>query len=141
MRTILVPVDGSESSLRAVRAAIKAANELGGANLHVITVQAPILSGNVTRFFSAEAIQDYYQDEGSNALVSAKALLDESGVAYQSKVVVGPVAMTIADYAKDNSCDLIIMGTRGLGSVTGLVLGSITTKVLSLTELPVTLVK
>ena len=141
MRTILVPVDGSESSLRAVQAAIKAAQELNGANLHVITVQAPIISGNVTRFFSAEHIQGYYQDEGSNAMLPAKTLLDESGLTYQDQVVVGPVAKTIADYAKKNNCDLIIMGTRGLGSVTGLVLGSIATKVLSLTDLPVTLVK
>lgn len=141
MRTILVPVDGSESSLRAVQAAIKAAQELNGANLHVITVQAPIISGNVTRFFSAEDIQGYYQDEGVNAMLPAKTLLDESGLTYQDQVVVGPVAKTIADYAKKNNCDLIIMGTRGLGSVTGLVLGSIATKVLSLTDLPVTLVK
>jgi|SRR5690606_4336328 len=141
MRTILVPVDGSESSLRAVQAAIKAAQELNGANLHVITVQAPIISGNVTRFFSAEDIQGYYQDEGINAMLPAKTLLDESGLTYQDQVVVGPVAKTIADYAKKNNCDLIIMGTRGLGSVTGLVLGSIATKVLSLTDLPVTLVK
>ncbi|MGB6102237.1 MAG: universal stress protein [Pusillimonas sp.] len=141
MRTILVPVDGSESSGRAVQAAIKAANELGGANLHVITVQAPIVSGNVTRFFSVEAINAYYQDEGNNALAPAKKLLDEAGVPYQSKVAVGPVAITIADYAKKHECDLIIMGTRGLGSVTGLVLGSVTTKVLSLSSIPVTLVK
>ncbi|MDS1141574.1 universal stress protein [Pusillimonas sp. SM2304] len=141
MRTILIPVDGSESSGRAVKAAIKAANELGGANLHIITVHPPIVSGNVTRFFSAEAINEYYQDEGRNALLPAKALLDEAGVAYQEKVAIGPVAITIADYAKKNQCDLIIMGTRGLGSVTGLVLGSVTTKVLSLVDIPVTLVK
>lgn len=141
MRTILVPVDGSESSLRAVRAAIKAANELGGATLHIITVQAPIVSGNVTRFFSAEAINDYYQDEGNNALLPAKTLVDEAGLAYDSKVIVGPVAHTITDYAKKNNCDLIIMGARGLGSVTGLILGSVTTKVLSLTDIPITLIK
>src|SRR5690606_14631966 len=122
MRTILIPVDGSESSGRAIKAAIKAANELGGANLHIITVHPPIVSGNVTRFFSAEAINEYYQDEGRNALLPAKALLDEAGVSYQEKVAIGPVAITIADYAKKNAYDLIIMGTRGLGTVTGLVL-------------------
>jgi|SRR5690606_22791144 len=141
MRTILVPVDGSASSGRAVQAAIKAANELGGANLHIITVHPPIVSGNVTRFFSAEAINDYYQDEGKNALAPAKVILDEAGVTYQETVAVGPVAPTIANYVKKHECDLIIMGTRGLGTVTGLVLGSVTTKVLSLVDIPVTLVK
>ena len=59
MRSILIPVDGSESSNRAVKSAIKAANEFGGANLHLLTVHPPIVSGNVKRFFSVEAIDDY----------------------------------------------------------------------------------
>ncbi|NYT61053.1 universal stress protein [Alcaligenaceae bacterium] len=141
MRTILVPVDGSESSARAVKAAIKAATEFGGSKLLLLTVQPPIISGNVTRFFSTDAIQDYYQDEGHNALLSAKAVLDEAGVPYTEAIEVGPVAATIANYAKNNNCDMIIMGTRGLGAVTGFVLGSVTTKVLSMVDMPVALVK
>jgi nucleotide-binding universal stress UspA family protein len=141
MRTILVPVDGSESASRAVKTAIQAVKELNGATLHLLTVHPPIVSGNVTRFFSAEAIQSYYEDEGRNALMPAKALLDEAGILYQEKIAVGPVAITIADYARKHGCDLIIMGTRGLGSVAGLVLGSVTVKVLSLVDIPVTLVK
>lgn len=141
LRTILIPVDGSESSIRAVKAAIKTANEFGGAALHLLTVQPPIVSGNVKRFFSAEAINDYYQDEGKNALLPAKAILDEAGVAYTEEIAVGPVAPTIADYAKSKECDMIIMGTRGLGAVSGFVLGSVTTKVLSLVDMPVALIK
>jgi nucleotide-binding universal stress UspA family protein len=141
MRTILIPVDGSESSARAVKAAIKATNEFGGATLHLLTVHPPIVSGNVKRFFSPEAIQDYYQDEGRNALLPAKALLDEAGLPYTDEVAVGHVAPTIAEYAKKKGCDSIIMGTRGLGSVTGFVLGSVATKVLSLVDIPVTLIK
>ncbi|SHH83250.1 universal stress protein [Pollutimonas bauzanensis] len=141
MRTILVPVDGSESSSRAVRAAIKAVNEFGGATLHLLTVHPPIVSGNVKRFFSVEAINDYYQDEGRNALLPAKAILDEAGIAYTEEIAVGPVAQTIADYAKKKECDMIIMGTRGLGAVAGFVLGSVTTKVLGLVDIPVALIK
>lgn len=141
MKSILVPVDGSESATRAVKAAVKAMDQVDGAVLHIVTVHPPIVSGNVTRFFSAEAIQDYYDDEGRNALRPAKTLLDESGVPYQEKVLVGPVAQTIAEYAKKNQCDVIIMGTRGLGTVSGLLLGSITTKVLSLVDIPVMLIK
>jgi nucleotide-binding universal stress UspA family protein len=141
MRTILLPVDGSESSNRAVQAAIKAVNDMGGANLHLVTVHPPIVSGNVKRFFSAEAISDYYQDEGRNALLPAKAMLDEAGLAYQEEIAVGPVAQTIADYAKSKHCDQIIMGTRGLGAVSSFVLGSVATKVLSLVDVPVVLIK
>jgi|SRR5690606_1974424 nucleotide-binding universal stress UspA family protein len=141
MKTILVPVDGSDNSLRAVKAAITAIKEMGQANLHLITVQLPIASGNVKSFFSAEAINSYYQDEGRNALLPAKALLDEAGVQYSEEILVGQVGATIADYAKKHHCDQIIMGTRGLGSISGMVLGSVTTKVLNLTDVPVTLIK
>src|SRR5690606_5626105 len=88
MTTILSPVAGSDASPRAVQAEIKASGKLGNTTLQVLTVQAPIVSGNVTRFFSAEAINDYYQDEGKNALLPAKALLGEAGVAYQEKIAV-----------------------------------------------------
>lgn len=141
MTTILIPVDGSDASLRAVKAAIKAGAKLGNTTLHLLTVQAPIVSGNVTRFFSAEAINDFYQDEGKNALRPAQALLDAAGVSYQEKIAIGPVAQTIAKYASEQDCDLIMMGTRGLGAVGGFVLGSVATKVLNLTDVPVTLIK
>ena len=141
MQTILLPVDGSENSNRAVKRAIDIHKEHGQTRLLLVTAYPPIVSGNVKRFFSAEDIQSFYQDEGHAALAPAKALLDEAGVEYEEDVLVGPVAQTIADYAKKKQVDTIIMGTRGLGTVTGMVLGSVTTKVLSLVDTPVLLVK
>lgn len=141
MKRILIPVDGSEAALRAVRTAIEAVVERSvRPDVHLVTVQAPILSGNVTRFFTAEMIESYYEEEGDQALVSARQILDESGIEYQARVIVGPLAQTIIGYTEDENCDHIVMGTRGLGSVTSMVLGSVTSKVLSLTPVPVTLV-
>lgn len=141
MKRILIPVDGSEAALHAVRTAIEAVVERSvRPDLHLVTVQAPILSGNVTRFFTAEMIESYYQEEGDQALLSARQVLDEAGIEYQARVLVGPLAQTIIGYAEDENCDHIVMGTRGLGSVTSMVLGSVTSKVLSLTPVPVTLV-
>lgn len=141
MKTILVPVDGSDSSLRAVKLAIRQIQECApGATLHLLTVQAPIISGNVTRFFAADAIQEYYEDEGRNAMRPATAILDAAALPYSQKISVGPIASTIADYATEVGCDHIIMGTRGLGSVSRLMLGSVTTKTLSLVDIPITLV-
>ena len=56
-------------------------------------------------------------------------------------VLVGPVAETIVDYARKNGCEKIVMGTRGLGALGSVLLGSVTSRLMSLTELPVTLVK
>lgn len=141
MKRILVPVDGSETSAHAVRSTIQAVLERSiQPEVHLLTVQAPILSGNVTRFFTAEAIDDYYQDEGKKALATAKLLLDDAGIEYREKILIGPVAPSIANYASEHNCDHIIMGTRGLGAVTSVVLGSVTIKVLGLVKVPVTLV-
>ena len=76
----------------------------------------------------------------------ARSRLDGQDIVYTSHVEVGDVAQTIARYARELHCDQVIMGTRGLGSggvaaISGLLLGSIATKVLHLVEVPVTLVK
>ena len=142
MTKILVPVDGSETSLRALRFALRVTKEKAvETQLYVINVQPPILSGNVTRYISSETIHDYYNDEGEKALSGARAAISEAGVNAIVSVEVGPAAKTIAQFVKDKQCDSIIMGTRGLGGVAGLLLGSITTKVLHEVNVPVTLVK
>lgn len=140
MQSVLVPIDGSEYSLRAVKAAAKAA-KISSATLYILNVQPPIMSGNVKRFISADIIDQYHQEEGRKALAAAISWLDEAGMPYTSEIKVGHTAQVIAEFIKDHRCDRIFMGTRGLGAVTGLLLGSITTKTLSLVDIPVTLVK
>jgi len=53
----------------------------------------------------------------------------------------GQYGETIANYAKEKQCDRIVMGTRGLGAVGGLLLGSVARKVIHLADVPITLVK
>jgi len=146
MPSILVPVDGSDNSLRAVDEARRQIGDRSQGTVHLLNVQAPNHSAVVKKFLSQEFIDEFYRVEGEAALKGASAGLDEAGVAYASHVEVGDVAQTIARCVKDLHCDQIIMGTRGLGSggiaaVSGLLLGSIATKVLHLTDVPVTLVK
>lgn len=141
MKRILIPVDGSDAALRAVRVMVQAVIErTERPDVHLVTVQPPILSGNVTRFFTEDMIESYYQEEGEKALVSARQVLNDAGIDFHEKILVGPTAQTIIEYAEEQDCDHIVMGTRGLGAVTSMVLGSVTNKVLSLTPVPVTLV-
>lgn len=141
MNTLLVPVDGSQSSLNALQTALNFLKKNLAAQLHVISVQPAILSGNVKRFISAEIINDYYNEEGEKALAAAREMLGQAGVAASVSIQVGHVAETIVEYAKTHHCDHILMGTRGMSYIKGFVLGSVTTKVLHLTDIPVTLVK
>ncbi|MFA9439157.1 universal stress protein [Uliginosibacterium sp. sgz301328] len=141
MQNILVPVDGSDVSLRAVRFIADRITHGYPATLYLLNVQPPILTGDVKMFVSGDVIAEYYRQEGESALTRAKALLDEAGVPYDAYVQIGHIAETIARFAADKQCSSIVMGARGLGSVVGMLLGSVTTKVLYLVSIPVTIVK
>lgn len=84
-------------------------------------------------------VHSYHLEEGEKALQQAKEALNASGLAYSAHVLVGEVATVIAQSAASHHCTLIAMGTRGLGSLTGLFIGSITTKVLQHSQCPVLL--
>lgn len=139
---VLLPVDGSENSLRAVRHLI-AMKELyrDPIEVHLLNVQLPVASGAVKMFISRQQLNDFYRDEGAAALKDARALLEQAGVSYQHHIGVGDLADTIVSYAKEKQCRQIVMGTRGRGSFAGALLGSVTTKVIHLADMPVLLIK
>ena len=60
---------------------------------------------------------------------------------FTTEILVGSVPHAIVKRAEDLGCDGIVMGTRGMGAIGDLVMGSVATKVIHLTKLPVTLVK
>ena len=141
MLRLLLCIDGSESSLRAVDYVIKTADRYKEApELHLLNVQPP-LTGDVTMFIRHDQVQQFHNDEGKKALAGARKKLDAAKRPYESTVAVGHPAETIVQYAREKRCDQIYIGTRGLGPITGMLLGSVTTKVLHLSDLPVLLVK
>jgi len=136
---LLVPVDGSESAMRALRYAIDRARPMG-AEIHVLHVEAPIPAA-VTDFVGAKAVHGFHAEEAEKVLGPARALLTKAGVVHEAAWKAGPASETIAAYCREKHCTEIVMGCRGLGRISGLLLGSVTTQVLSLAEVPVTLVK
>lgn len=139
----LVPVDGSESSVRAVSHMLKKLEWFKQPiEIHLLNVQHPMPYGNrVTSVIGQDKVAQYHHDEGLEALKPTRAKLDAAGIKYVFHIGVGDAADTIVRYAKDKGCDQIVMGTRGLGSVTGVILGSVATKVIHLADIPVLLVK
>lgn len=142
MYRILLPVDGSEASLRAVDHVLKKADLFKEpTEIHLLNVQLALRQG-VTAFVSKRQIEGYHHDEGIKELASARAKLDAAQLPYQFHIGVGgEPAQVIARYARDKKCDQVVMGTRGLGSVAGVLLGSVTTKVIHLLDVPILLVK
>ena len=140
-KNILVALDGSQHSSRAADVAIDLAQHYG-ARLQFITVskQPPArLSEELQRYMEIEQLKGT-----PDLLVTdvAKNILDEAEKRARSKGLkevkttakTGPVARTIVDVAKRREADVIIMGSRGLGTVEGILLGSVSHKVVSLAD-------
>jgi len=137
----LIAIDGSEPSARAVDQAIAdAVNRKHIPHIYLVNVQ-PALPPNVTRFIDAETVGDFQRETGDHALASAKAKLTASGLAFSSHILVGEAARSIVEFAQEKHCGQIIMGAHGFGSVVGLLMGSVTIKVVHLSPVPVLLVK
>lgn len=141
MRKVLVPVDGSENSERALKLAIAFSKENPSIELFILNVQLPIDSGLIRDFISEDKISSFIADEGARLLAPARFLLDTAGTRYTSAVATGSVGETIADYVEQTHCDHVIMGTRGMGALKSLVVGSTATRVIHLVDVPVTVVK
>ena len=139
MLRVLVPIDGSENSLRTVGFVIeKAPLYREPLEIHLLNVQRPF-PGTIKMV--GEEARKFHHDEGIRALTGACKLLDGAGVKYARHIGVGDFAETIAQYVKDKEIEQVVMGTRGAGAVANMLLGSVTTKVLHLVDVPVLLVK
>lgn len=137
----LIAIDGSEPSLKVIDFVItEATSRVTRPQLLLVNVQAP-LSNNITRFIDEKVVNDFHRETGDAALAPARQKLDAAGLAYSAHIMIGETAPTLIEFAKDKGCSLIIMGARGLGSVTGLLIGSVVTKVVKLSTVPVLVVK
>jgi len=139
---ILLPVDGSACSLRAVDhliAHVSWFREMP--EIHLLHVQAPIPIGRVQAHVGKETLHAYYLEEGQEHLVAAQKKLDAAGRFHTTHIHVGQPAEVIGRMAGELGCELIVMGSHGLGGLAGLVMGSVASRVLHLAPCPILLVK
>lgn len=140
MRKILVPCDGSENALRAARYAASLAKELPDVQLELLYVSDPVPLG-LHAALSAEELARDQADKAIQMLSPARRMLDATGVRYRMRWSAGSPAEEIARHVHEAQCDAIIMGTRGLGPIASVIIGSVATKTIHLVDVPVTLVK
>lgn len=139
---ILLAVDGSAESQRAVAEAIRLAQALRAVpQLHLLFVHAPIPSSLAQAHVSQATLDNYYRAESEAVLAPACERLEAAGVAYVRHMHVGTPAEVIVHYATDLACDLIIMGTRGRGAFAGALMGSVARAVTHVSSIPVLLVR
>jgi nucleotide-binding universal stress UspA family protein len=144
---MVVPFDGSGPAVRAVDFVVDKLAKLIGSRLevHLVNVQdgGAGIAGLAGRDAAeiAERLSKSSLEQGRRVLAAPLEKLEKAGVVVKSTVRIGDAASEIADYARDLRADGVVMGTRGLGAVSGLVLGSVASKVVHLVKVPVTLVK
>lgn len=123
MRKILLAVDGSEQSRKAAGDAADLAR-LAGAEV-VLTMCYLLPEAEERALFEGTEVKA----QAEAALKPFATLLGEKGVSFSTVVRSGAPAREIVALAEEEKCDLIVMGSRGLGKIMGLILGSVTKEV------------
>ena len=151
-KKILVAFDGSEPSKHALDHAVSIA-DIMKAELHIISVvprvMMPVFPDEGFGAAPVTAAQDMtdYQDRMKNIYEKslAEAKKDISNHYPDLKVEVqlmeGRPSATIVDEAENNAMDLIVIGSRGLGGITGWILGSTSRRIVESCTKPVLVVK
>ncbi|HHX13538.1 MAG TPA: universal stress protein [Clostridiales bacterium] len=152
MRKFFVPIDGSEFSERAVKEALAQVKAFGGKVVlfNYISADHILASDNIQDMRSAmldvrnwSSLMTNAEQKSYDVLEKAKAVLE--GYDVEIATASGPankIAHHIVEYAEKNDFDMIIMGSRGVGALKmRLYMGSVTTKVLHQTILPVLIVQ
>ena len=140
-KRILVPVDGSETSNRAVVAALQMARENGGRVrlVHALDELA-YLSGYE---YSADLLKAA-RDEGNNVLEGARSMAQSAGVPADAKLVETAgrrLGELVAEEARSWEADLVVVGTHGRRGMSRILLGSGAEQVLRLAPVPVLAVR
>lgn len=138
---LLVPIDGSATSLRAVDALLAKLDAYRPpVEIHLVNVQHA-LRKDVGQFVDHEEIRRYHQEEGAKALAPARAKLDAAQVACTSHVFVGDdPAQVIVQFVREQGIGEVVMGSHNRSELTQLLLGSVAREVLRGAGVPVTLV-
>ncbi len=139
-KKILVPIDGSEVSLRAVEFC-KTMMHLEDKSITIFSV----IPNNVNYYITSAELLEQITEASTNKTVQ---LLQDIVEGFQGLDVPvnyhyssGDPATEISKFAEENDYDLIIMGSRGLGALSKTILGSVSTKVLNRTKVTVIIVK
>jgi nucleotide-binding universal stress UspA family protein len=138
---ILVPVDGSEPALEAVRHVLNLLRNGLKASLVLATVQEPVYLYEMVLPPDADVLKRVTGAVGTQALASAEALCKAAGVPYEREIASGDEAGALIQLAAARACDAIVMGARGLGAIKSALLGSVSQRVLQDAPIPVTVVK
>ena len=141
MLKLLVPVNGSQHALDAVRHAAFLYRDHCASDIVLLNVQTPIEMGRASAYHCLETLRKLEEQSGEDALRPASHILDDAGAHYVAQIKIGPVAETIAQAAAANQCDMIVMGTAGRTPMGSFMAARLSNRLIRLSPVPVTLVR
>lgn len=143
MKNILIPIDGSENSIKAVEAGRELA-KVFGSKVTILNVVPPGWDqgfGELDYVYVA-TVPDEITKYSLELLKKAGQMFEGMDNQVETEIIYGSVVDTILDYTNAHGIDLIIMGSHGLGALKNRIMtGSVTTKILHHTGVPVLVIK
>ena len=136
---ILLAVDGSEHALHAARTAADLARNVNAKDFRIV-----VAYDFIPRYLGEPNLQhviDARMEDANSILQTAVDAVGKIPCGIQTEVIEGPIAEAIIKVASTHKSDVIVMGSRGLGTLAGLLLGSTSQKVVSHAPCPVLIVR
>jgi nucleotide-binding universal stress UspA family protein len=142
MKKILIATDGSPSALQAVEFGLELAQEHGAEPTFVhVAPAADVLPVAGFAIAGPVSVPHELDEHDRSSLDEARSIAEERGLEAQTKLLVGAAARQILTYADEIDADLIVVGSRGLGTIGGALLGSVSRAVLRDAKRPVLIVR
>ena len=137
IKKILVPMDGSKNSMRGLDEAIYLARQCHAiiTGLYVIPLTKPVTDSQISY------LEKYLLNNASKFMSKAKTRAAQNGILFDEDIIYGDEGPKIINYANNKSYDIIVIGSRGMGSIREAFLGSTSNYVLHKSKIPVLIVK
>ena len=131
IKSILVPIDGSEHSAKALTLAVDIAEKYD-ANLSVLFVASHKIIEDLRHYtaheFNSKDDNDVSEQIGKRTINRMTNKL-KTNIVIKPVVLFGDAAAQIVEYSKDSNIDMVVMGNRGLSDIKGMMMGSVSRRV------------
>jgi nucleotide-binding universal stress UspA family protein len=137
---MVVGVDGSDNSFRALDQAVQLAKQFSSELIMVFVVHIPVTSYSYDVLGSL-SVFNRLEEDGKDALAKCAEIASKAEVSSRTVLLSGDPAQGILDTATKEGADLLIVGSRGTGTLERLLIGSVSERVVRFSKCPVLVVK
>jgi nucleotide-binding universal stress UspA family protein len=137
IKQILIPIDGSKNSFRALDMAIFLAKQHKAKLFGISVIDLP----TILEYSVLDPVSKRLEKKANLILKRAKLRSFKSRISFKSKIIHGSVGPSLIKFSQRNKYDIIVIGARGLGSFSEIVLGSVSNFIIQKSKIPVVIIK